>query len=109
MMAGPAAIVAMETGWITTEVGRQPWIVHGILRTEDAVTQAGYIWWTLSALTVLYTTLTVATIAVIISMSRRWAAGEELITPYGPPPPMDDDDATAERGTNEAATTVAGQ
>ncbi|MEL6983105.1 MAG: cytochrome ubiquinol oxidase subunit I, partial [Actinomycetota bacterium] len=41
VVAGPAAVVAMETGWITTEVGRQPWIVHGLLRTEDAVTDAG--------------------------------------------------------------------
>ena len=30
----------MEAGWITTEVGRQPWIVYGILRTEDAVSPA---------------------------------------------------------------------
>ncbi len=97
MIAGPSAIVAMETGWITTEVGRQPWIVHGILRTEDAVTDAGYIWWTLGALTVLYTILTVATIAVIISMSRRWAAGEkDLITPYGPASPFEPEPDEAE-------------
>ena len=87
--AGPAAIVAMETGWITTEVGRQPWIVHGVMRTEDAVTDASYIWWTLSGLIVLYSLLTVATVAVLISMSRRWAAGESLVTPYGPPEDVD--------------------
>lgn len=89
VLAGPAAVVAMETGWITTEVGRQPWIVHGVLRTEDAVTDAPYIWLTLGALIVVYAILTVATIAVLTSMSRRWAAGDrELATPYGPPDPV---------------------
>jgi cytochrome d ubiquinol oxidase subunit I len=34
---GPAGIVAMLAGWITTEVGRQPWVVYGVLRTADAV------------------------------------------------------------------------
>jgi len=35
---GPAGIVAMLAGWVTTEVGRQPWVVYGVLRTADAVT-----------------------------------------------------------------------
>ncbi len=35
-----AAVVALECGWIVTEVGRQPWIVYNVMRTEDAVTQA---------------------------------------------------------------------
>ncbi len=83
--AGPAAIVALETGWITTEVGRQPWIVHEVLRTEDAVTDAGYIWVTLSILIVTYTAMTVGAVAVIRSMSARWRAGEtDLPSPYGP-------------------------
>ena len=83
--AGPAAVVAMETGWITTEVGRQPWIVHGLLRTEDAVTDAGYIWLTLGVLVVVYAGMTWGAIAVIRSMSRRWRAGEhDLESPYGP-------------------------
>jgi cytochrome d ubiquinol oxidase subunit I len=76
VLAGPAAVVAMEMGWVTTEVGRQPWIVHGILRTEDAVTDAGYIWITLSVLVLVYAGMTGA-IAVIRSMSRRWRAGEQ--------------------------------
>ncbi len=85
VVAGPAAIVAMETGWITTEVGRQPWIVHGLLRTEDAVTDAGYIWITLGILVVVYAGMTVGAAAVIRSMSRRWRDGEtDLASPYGP-------------------------
>jgi cytochrome d ubiquinol oxidase subunit I len=35
---GPAGLIAMLAGWITTEVGRQPWVVYGLLRTADAVT-----------------------------------------------------------------------
>jgi cytochrome d ubiquinol oxidase subunit I len=34
----PAGFVAIEAGWTVTEVGRQPWIVYGIMRTADAVT-----------------------------------------------------------------------
>jgi cytochrome d ubiquinol oxidase subunit I len=33
---GPAGLVAILAGWITTEVGRQPWVVYGLLRTADA-------------------------------------------------------------------------
>lgn len=40
MAAGPAAFVAMISGWIATEVGRQPWIVYKVMRTEQAVTNA---------------------------------------------------------------------
>jgi len=40
MAAGPLAFVALIAGWITTEVGRQPWIVYQVMRTEEAVTQA---------------------------------------------------------------------
>jgi cytochrome d ubiquinol oxidase subunit I len=38
--AGPLSLVALIAGWITTEVGRQPWIVYQVMRTEQAVTSA---------------------------------------------------------------------
>jgi cytochrome d ubiquinol oxidase subunit I len=38
MAAGPLALVALIAGWITTEVGRQPWIVYEVMRVSDAVT-----------------------------------------------------------------------
>ena len=38
--AGPLAVVALIAGWITTEVGRQPWVVYGVMRTSEAVTGA---------------------------------------------------------------------
>ena len=43
-VSGVAAIVALECGWIVTEVGRQPWIVYEVMRTEDAVTDASGVW-----------------------------------------------------------------
>ena len=41
--AGPLSFVALIAGWVTTEVGRQPWIVYEVMRTEDAVTGASGI------------------------------------------------------------------
>ena len=40
VVAGPASVVALISGWVTTEVGRQPWVVYEVLRTEEAVTAA---------------------------------------------------------------------
>jgi cytochrome bd ubiquinol oxidase subunit I len=38
VLAAPMGFIAIEAGWTVTEVGRQPWIIHGVLRTADAVT-----------------------------------------------------------------------
>jgi cytochrome d ubiquinol oxidase subunit I len=40
VLAGPAALVALISGWVVTEVGRQPWVVYRVMRTADAVTGA---------------------------------------------------------------------
>lgn len=40
IISGPFAIIALEAGWTVTEVGRQPWIVYGVMRTREAVTGA---------------------------------------------------------------------
>ncbi|HLB21445.1 MAG TPA: cytochrome ubiquinol oxidase subunit I [Solirubrobacteraceae bacterium] len=42
-LAGPAALVALVAGWVTTEVGRQPWVVYKVMLTSQAVTGAGGI------------------------------------------------------------------
>ena len=34
---GPAGLIAILAGWFTTEIGRQPWVVYGVMRTKDAV------------------------------------------------------------------------
>lgn len=41
LLMGPAGLVAIIAGWFTTEVGRQPWAVYGLMRTSDAVTNHG--------------------------------------------------------------------
>jgi cytochrome d ubiquinol oxidase subunit I len=40
VVAGPLAVVALIAGWVVTEVGRQPWVVYGVMRTDAAVTGA---------------------------------------------------------------------
>jgi cytochrome d ubiquinol oxidase subunit I len=43
MLMGPAGLVAVLAGWITTEVGRQPWLVYGVLRTVDGASNHGAV------------------------------------------------------------------
>lgn len=83
--SGVAAVVAMEAGWITTEVGRQPWIVYGLVRTEDAVTNADGVMWSLAAIVVVYLGLAVGSLLTLRRMSARFRSGDEVATPYGPP------------------------
>jgi cytochrome bd ubiquinol oxidase subunit I len=82
--AGALGVIALEAGWITTEVGRQPWIVFDVMRVEDAVTENGGIWISLIALIVIYGALGVGAVVVLRSMARRWRdTGEiDLPTPY---------------------------
>lgn len=56
---GPAGLVAILAGWFTTEVGRQPWIVYGLMRTADAVSPhgAGQLGLTLAIFVVVYFSL----------------------------------------------------
>jgi cytochrome bd ubiquinol oxidase subunit I len=83
--AGPLAVVALEAGWVATEVGRQPWVVYDVMRTADAVTHRSGLWWVLGGTAVLYTAMTVAAVVVLRSMARRWRAGEvDLPSPYAP-------------------------
>ena len=52
--AGPLGFVAIEAGWVVTEVGRQPWIIYGVMRTQEAVTPMPGIAVPFVAFTVLY-------------------------------------------------------
>lgn len=83
--AGPAAATALLAGWITTEVGRQPWIAYRVLRVDDAVTDVGWLWWSLATIVVVYGSMTYFGIRIITSMSRRWREGDaDVRAPYGP-------------------------
>lgn len=90
-VAGIASVVAMWAGWTVTEVGRQPWVVQGLLRTEDAVTRADAdgLWVSLGLVVVLYVAIATATVLVLRGMARRWRRADEgeiaeELVPYGP-------------------------
>jgi len=85
-VSGLAAIVALECGWIVTEVGRQPWIVYEVMRTEDAVTEADGVWVSFGVVLIVYAALGIATVMVLRAMARRWRAADEVDAPYGPRP-----------------------
>jgi cytochrome d ubiquinol oxidase subunit I len=85
VVAGPLAIIALESGWVTTEVGRQPWTVWHVLRTSDAASMNSGLWWSYTGVVILYLGMTAAAVVVLRSMARRWRAGEEdLPSPYAP-------------------------
>jgi cytochrome bd ubiquinol oxidase subunit I len=68
--AGPLALVALIAGWVTSEVGRQPWVVYEFMRTSQAVTDAGGLWWVFAGLAVVYLSL----LAAVIWLLRRLAS-----------------------------------
>jgi cytochrome bd ubiquinol oxidase subunit I len=83
--AGIAAVVALEAGWVVTEVGRQPWVVYGLLRTTDAVTRAPGTLVSFVVVMLVYVVLGAGTLVVLRAMSRQ--GSEETATadvPYGP-------------------------
>jgi cytochrome d ubiquinol oxidase subunit I len=68
--AGPLSVVALIAGWITTEVGRQPWIVYNVMRVSDAVTGASGIPVGYGTLTVVYLILAVIVYAILRRLAR---------------------------------------
>jgi cytochrome bd ubiquinol oxidase subunit I len=76
MAAGPLAFVALISGWIVTEVGRQPWIVYKVMRTQQAVTavdslEVGYVF-----LVLVYLGLGAAVIWLLRRLTRKPATSE---------------------------------
>jgi cytochrome d ubiquinol oxidase subunit I len=89
-VSGVLAVIAMEAGWIVTEVGRQPWIVYTYMKVEDAATGNTGVWITFVAIAVLYIALGITTILVLRGMSRRFrrAGGfTDHDAPYAPSGP----------------------
>jgi cytochrome bd-type quinol oxidase subunit 1 len=83
--SGVLAVVAMEAGWIATEVGRQPWIVYGFMRTPAAAGENSGLWWLLGTTAAVYTLMTIGAVVVLRSMAERWRSGDvDLPSPYGP-------------------------
>jgi cytochrome d ubiquinol oxidase subunit I len=90
-VSGAGAILAMECGWITTEVGRQPWIVYGILRTADAVSPAPGLYLGLYAVVLIYVVLTALTVFVLRRLARVPAtAAPQEVDARSPGPDADE-------------------
>jgi cytochrome d ubiquinol oxidase subunit I len=90
--SGILSILAMEAGWVVTEVGRQPWIVRNFMKVEDAATSNDGVWITFVVIAILYVAVAVTLVLILRAMSRRFRAqGESDDTrdvPYGPRPPV---------------------
>jgi cytochrome d ubiquinol oxidase subunit I len=95
-VSGVAAIVAMECGWVVTEVGRQPWVVYRLQTTAAAATTNGGVLASLTLVIVGYAVLGAATIIILRMLARRWRRGDaaEVAVPYGPPPARADEPAS---------------
>jgi cytochrome d ubiquinol oxidase subunit I len=87
-VSGALTVVALEAGWVVTEVGRQPWTVVGYLLTRDAVTTTGNVWLFFTATLLLYAVVGAGTFYALRLLRRRWRGGEaadaDADVPYGP-------------------------
>jgi cytochrome d ubiquinol oxidase subunit I len=88
-VAGFAAVLALESGWVVSEVGRQPWIVYNLMKVEDAATANTGVWVTFILAIVLYAGLGTTLILILRNMSRRYRRpdGSDDDVPYGPSGP----------------------
>jgi cytochrome d ubiquinol oxidase subunit I len=63
----PLGLIAIEAGWVVTEVGRQPWVIYGYLKTADALTPRPGIIFTF----ILYLVIYLALSLVVYQLVRR--------------------------------------
>jgi cytochrome d ubiquinol oxidase subunit I len=76
-LATPMGFVATEAGWMVTEVGRQPWVIQGVLRTADAVTPMPGLNVVFTVFTLLYVFLGVVVLVVLRRLIRHTATAPE--------------------------------
>jgi cytochrome d ubiquinol oxidase subunit I len=74
LASGPASVVAMEAGWFVTEFGRQPWIVHGILRTSQASTTAPGVGLILAVFLAIYAILAFTCAQLLLHFAHERSA-----------------------------------
>ncbi|WP_118951674.1 cytochrome ubiquinol oxidase subunit I [Taibaiella helva] len=65
VLATPMGFMAVEAGWTVTEVGRQPWIIYGVMRTRDAVTPMPGIGYSFLLFTLIYLSLSVIVVFML--------------------------------------------
>jgi cytochrome d ubiquinol oxidase subunit I len=88
LAAGPLSVVALITGWITTEVGRQPWIVYDVMRVSQAVTGASDIPVGYGTLSVAYLALAVIVFLILRRLARIPLPPEATGAPALPGSPL---------------------
>ena len=78
--------VAVLAGWLTTEIGRQPYLVYGLLTTAEAASDvpASHIAFTLVGYAVVYSLLLVSYMVVVTQLAIKEAAGEKTPEPVNP-------------------------
>jgi cytochrome d ubiquinol oxidase subunit I len=88
-VAGVAAVVCMEAGWVVSEVGRQPWIVYNLMTVEEGATANTGVWITFLLVSALYVGLGITTVLILRKMSKRFRERglAEHDVPYGPSGP----------------------
>jgi cytochrome bd ubiquinol oxidase subunit I len=74
-VAGPASLVALLAGWTVTEVGRQPWVVYGVMRTNAAVTGASGIPVGYASLALIYAVVAVGVVWILRRLARMPVKG----------------------------------
>jgi cytochrome d ubiquinol oxidase subunit I len=87
IVSAPLGFVAIEAGWTVTEVGRQPWIIYGIMRTSEAVTPVPNLIVPFTMFTALYIVLFIIVIYLLWRHVFQSPTGEALedIEQEGPP------------------------
>jgi cytochrome bd ubiquinol oxidase subunit I len=80
-VAGPLSVVALICGWVTTEVGRQPWVVYRVMRTSEAVTGAGGIPVGYATLILVYAALLAAVAWILLRLARAPLGGAHTASP----------------------------
>lgn len=83
VLTGPLSFLAIEAGWFTAELGRQPWMVRGYMRVSEAITEASGLGLTLILFGVLYFVLVTTTILVLTRMFKDKSAKDSQIQYYG--------------------------
>lgn len=79
LLASPLGLVAVQTGWIVTEVGRQPWIIQGVMRVEQAVTPMPGLVLPFTLFTLLYAVL--GFVVVVLLRAHVFAAPDTTEVP----------------------------
>jgi cytochrome bd ubiquinol oxidase subunit I len=79
MLAFPFPFIANTAGWMTSELGRQPWLIYGLFRTEQGISEV------VSSGTVIFTLVGTAGLYFILGLLYLYLVGREVL--HGPPPP----------------------